>query len=470
MKKYLRRLFENYHIIALLSFLFIMLVLHQNLYLCEDDDNFYNVIAKCDFSKIFEFLKWHYNFKNGRMLVHFALLATLKFDIYLWRITNPIVFTLLVYFTGRIVSDVLNNDVKKSITLSVIFYLVVDYSYITSSVYWVSSSFNYLLPMLTVLLTIFFFNKKNFVLTLVFAFLSGFATEQSSMIIIGFFVLVSAYKLIFQRDFKITKEVICLVVSIIGLYTILSCPAVDIRMENSSSGNNLMSLVNRFIDILYLNWFATEKAIAIVALLTGSIALVIYNDNAKSYKMKRFNVIVSFLMIFACVANLLNIIVFDNKLVLIYYTYLLVLTLGIVYSSLLLFFKQKQIFPVIMLALGIGSQLMMSVTNAWVFRTCFPGIVCFSLYVLWVCGFYMQRILNKRSIMIVVCIFALLLVFRNVYGNINYINSVDEKIESYCKNEATLEDYNYVLTDQETGTFWYKNIHEEFFKEKIKIK
>ena len=80
----------------------------------------------------------------------------------------------------------------------------------------------------------------------------------------------------------------------------------------------------------------------------------------------------------------------------------------------------------------------------------------------------MQAIRDKRKILIVVLSLALVLTLRNVYGDIGYIKENNTGIESFCENEATSEDYNYVLTDAADGTFWYEGDHEKFFEGKIK--
>ena len=466
MKIKLKKIFENYHVIALLGFFCLMFIFHQNLYLRRPDDDFYNVIAKCGFEKILEFLKWHYKFKNGRIWLNFFEILTLKFDVYLWRIINPVMFTVMAYFTGRLVTPFF-QDKRKAIIAAVGFYLIVDYSYVSSGVFWLSSSFNYLIPMLAFILAIFFYTRNFYLAALPFVILAGFATEQSSMVTIGFFVLNIIDKVFLKKEKQVIKEVIFTVIAIVGLCTIVFAPATSLRMGMYAVEPSIISCISRFNDILYMNWLGSGKSISIIVLLTASVSIPILKADYKSKSIKYFSLALTALLIVFCVANLVNIIYFGSRIALFYYAFLALFILSVLYSSIVLVIERKTL-PVIMLILGVGSQVMMSITDNWVFRTCFPGIVCFSVYILIIFGYYMQAIRDKRKILIVVLSLALVLTLRNVYGDIGYIKENDTGIESFCENEATSEDYNYVLTDAADGTFWYEGDHEKFFEGKIK--
>lgn len=469
MQKVWKKISQNYHILFLFGFLIVMLVIHQNLYLWKVDDNFYNVVGKCDLKTIFDFLEWHYFYKNGRIWVHFLVVMFLKFDVYLWRVVNPIVFTLLAYFTGRLVSENF-KDRRNAIVFSVIFYLIVDYHYITSAVYWLSSSFNYLLPMLLLVITIFFYREKRYAATLICVVLVGFGTEQSSMMLIGFFILSLINKFVFLKDKRFVREIIYIVISVIGLVTVLAFPGLNIRMGVSGDESflNLASMLLRLYDIVYLDWLGKETSISFMLLITGSTSFALFCFEYKSRMSKMFNRVIGALLIILCIANIYCILVLNRTISFIYFSYVVLLGFSLLYVSAVLVLKKKRTFPVIMLILGIGSQVMMCITDAWILRTCFPGVVCFSLYILSIVGVHIEALLKTKAFISFLIIFFALLLVRNVNINLEYFDEHDIKIESYCKEIATQEDYEYVKSEAETGYFWYEERHEDFFENKVK--
>lgn len=403
---------KNYHyIILLLTFAATLCVTFSaDLF---GDDYFYMKPAVSSFPVILQFLKWHILKCNGRTLVHIFVLIFLRNSVTVtaWRILSAAAMTALCWFIPRL----LFNDQKLfrlGVCAASFVLMTVRPNMYNQPVYWLTGSINYLFPILLLVVIMFIsLKKENSKWLFPLAFLCGATVEQIGMMCIGWFVLLIINEKISRK--KLNKHFFgCLVFSIAGFLTIVFSPGTFTRMTNQG-GLNDQSYFTVLLAMARKNWLDNISIYIMIILLSVSFCIWSYHFRKKNrftgfvakIAMPVFAVLFvlnSMLRVYVtfCGMFLQKEIDFGEKtnqifliLWVIYFALFVFLSL---YSTVLIYMERHDFVPIIALILAYGSQFMMVITKTVLFRTCFPAIIFFAIYLAYSYAVFVNVILKSK--------------------------------------------------------------------------
>ncbi len=199
------------------------------------DDLFYGRWGRLGFLELLERMVQHYQTANGRNLVHILDAVLLGSD---FRVAVARVFIALLLGTIALnLTRLASGDWKQAFgaaVLSACGIFLLPAVLTRQSVYWITGAMNYVLPLALlleywVLLRATLAGKRGWVLTSVFALLSGLTVEQVSVMTVGLTVLyVGEYWLIRKKSFP-KKALWPFFLSAAGALSILLAPSVAYR-------------------------------------------------------------------------------------------------------------------------------------------------------------------------------------------------------------------------------------------------
>ncbi len=116
------------------------------------DDYRYYRVALCDWKEIFSFLRWHMQNYNGRTLIHFLVILSLKNQaaVNIWRVCSAAGMCLLCMIIAKITSESKEDFRLKCATCILIITGTIPYFW-KYSAYWQTGWFNYILPTIMLL-------------------------------------------------------------------------------------------------------------------------------------------------------------------------------------------------------------------------------------------------------------------------------------------------------------------------------
>ncbi len=403
---------NNYHyIILLLTFAAILCVtLSADLF---GDDYFYMKPAVSSFPVVLQFLKWHILKCNGRTLVHIFVLIFLRnsVTVTVWRILSAAAMTALCWFISR-----LFFDDKKLFRLGVcaasFVLMTVRPNMYNQSVYWLTGSTNYLFPILLLVIIMFIsLKKENSKWLFPLAFICGATVEQIGMMCIGWFVLLIINEKISRNKFN--KHFLgCIVFSIVGFLTIVFSPGTFTRMTNQGELNE-QSFFTVLLAMARKNWLDNISIYIMIILLSVSFSIWSYRFRKKNrFTRTVAGIVMPIFAVLFVLNSLLRFYVtfygmflqreidFGEKtnsifliLWIIYFALFVFLSL---YSAVLIYTEKNDFVPIVALILAYGSQLMMVMTKTVLFRTCFPAIIFFAIYLVYSYAVFANKILKSE--------------------------------------------------------------------------
>ena len=387
---------NNYHII-LLALMFVcvgFVMLHVNYWV---DDFRYKQAAVCGWKEMFQFLKWHFYEYNGRILVHFVVMLFLKFkgSFTAWQIACTCVMCLLCVVTSK-----LSTDNKKDFRIGCIVSILL----VTGTVpffwklpaYWLTGSFNYVFPTLFLLLIMRLVQKKPDSLWIFpLSLIGGATTEQVGMMTVGFFVLMLIDYAIKNRKFNF-RFFGSFLLAAAGYATIIFSPGTYSRANDQGKLTAYDLLVN-LITIFRKRWIDNLCIVLLILAVNFFVVycLVKYMDmNGFTKKVNLpLGIAVSALTVMnmglkgvpALLLLLHKKVAFSpavNKCIFVVWSvYAVLYFLSFFYATLLIYIKEKNAYPVIGFILGIGSQIMLVISEYSMYRTCVPGMFMFMIFI-----------------------------------------------------------------------------------------
>lgn len=425
-------LYQNYHYIALLLFSLtnIYILFKTGIHL---DDLWYKSIGVCSPSVMLEYFKWHYTHENGRLLMH--ILATVflrnRITFVLWKVL--LTFALILYckvIAKLAVPD--RENQKAALTLVVFLYMTVTFGVYARSVYWLTGSFNYFLPVLMLLLLMLWtVRKPNSVLLIIWSFLCGATMEQTGMMAFGWFVLIIFDAIVRKKKIN-TYTILCTVFSAIGYATVIFAPGTHNRVTNQGfQGARLLS--RNILIIIRQNWIDNISVIIMVSFLAVCTSYWLYKFKDSSKFSRKITIPVIIYLISANILNcLLKAIIFAlnflgktipfsyvlNTLIgILWGLYLFVFAVSTVYVIVKLYIEKQAFLPFAATILAIGSQIMMAASNNSPERTCISGTTMFMFLIIYSVEYIYTDIKQRkhkisikrpliRTAVIIVCAFA----------------------------------------------------------------
>lgn len=270
-----KKLIKSYHKVAVIMFLAFEIYLHFFIHL-YGDDYYYASFFKEGFRGFIYLTKLHYIEVNGRAFIHMLNEIMLLAGPYVWRIFNPIIIIVISILIAKIASRYyridnliddekrnIKNFYKKSVVVSILLFSVLNIWITRQSVYWITGSFNYLFPVMLLMLFFYLYkkdiyNNKGYKWLWTLAFLSAFTVEQAGLVA----VLINVYILfdIWLKKIKINKiYILNLICSIAAYATVICAPGNSLRTtyyaefyKNSLIRNVLNNIPNIF-DTVFLH-------------------------------------------------------------------------------------------------------------------------------------------------------------------------------------------------------------------------
>lgn len=366
--------FKKYYGYFALGLLFCCLVaFFQFLYLGFADDRIYSTAAQTTFSDFLVFLRYHYNYVNGRTWVHVLLMFFLQFGVYPWRIFMPACFTAVVYLIARLVSPDAQS-LQKTLAWTCAGCLCVHTVVYQETLFWEAGSFNYIVPALCVGLLLWTLRReKRLWCAPILAFLCGSSMEQYAMITFGGVLLWFLYR---EWKLKAHSHRICyiltLAATIAGLLTLVLSPSVRARTYAETG-----SLTDKISYLFFGFWFHSKEMCAFLVLL--ALAACLYVVSASDKRMLR---IAALLLAAATVGSAVGSFLPLGAIgTLCTFGFAASILLACAWAGVAAF-RAGHALPAIALILGAGAQVMMLVTQRLSYRTTIPSVFCFLVFAL----------------------------------------------------------------------------------------
>ncbi len=145
------------------------------------DDFYYAVFFRNGLGDFFRKTAEHYMTMNGRALIHFVAEVVLLFKTYLFAVVNPMALLALFYLSAKIQNE--NSSLSGfSVLIGLLLIIFLPQTIARESLYWITGSMNYLLPILMALATFYIqircrIKRNTTILSLILCIICGASTE-----------------------------------------------------------------------------------------------------------------------------------------------------------------------------------------------------------------------------------------------------------------------------------------------------
>lgn len=390
--------------IALILFLLAMFAIHKFVFLYADDF-YYCRDASAGLSNLPHFIIGELN-ANGRLWVHLLLLGIVKYNVYLFRIVNPIVITLIALLIAKISIglDYARRDFIIATACACMIFLFLPVEIANTSIYYAADTLNYLYaPGATMLYAYLLYRdyildrnehgtKWSIVLA---AFFAGSSTQQAGMIAIGFSILIPLYFKIFKKV-KYRSSLLPYYISLFAGYSVVTYGSIK-RMFSEENMGNSMNLKATISALLKTNIFSIPISGYVLALCTCSIFWLyhFYRRDNKKNKINLFALCVlsaaAIGYIYVVLYKKYNMVIFasdspNTKLRLCFIAFTAAYLLIVFYVSLLLLYKENSPFFCFCCINAFGAQIMLIVVDprfADSYRCMFPSLLLMSIFIVY---------------------------------------------------------------------------------------
>lgn len=384
------------------------LVYFQFLYLGFVDDLVYSTAAHTSFSDFLYFMRYHYDYVNGRTWVHLLLILFLRFGVYAWRVFMPACLTTSAYLIARLVSSSAQT-LQKALVWTCAAFLCVHAAVYEETLFWMTGSFNYILPVPFIcLLLLSLRSGKHLWCTPILALLCGSSTEQYGMITFGCLLLWLGYRVFRQKE---RAHRVWFIVSILstlaGLLTVVLSPSVRARTYSRTG-----TLAGRISYLFFNYWFHSKAMGVFLALLALAACLYLYS--AASERLWKAAALLTAAGIAALeIGSFLPLGTISSLCV---YGFAAAF-LFVCFFAAVAAFRAGYGVPLLALLLGGGAQVMMLATDRLADRTTMASVFCFVVFAasLLVRADFSKKLL-RIAVVLCVCLFAAY----NVAGYVSY--------------------------------------------------
>lgn len=390
--------------IILIIFFIASLMIHRYIFLYADDFYYLRDASK-DLSFLPHFIIKQLNL-NGRVWIHVLLLFILKYDVYLFRIINPIIITLTVLLISKISmnSNTINKDFWVSTVSASLFFLFLPIEITHTTIYYAACSLNYLYATFIVMLYGYLL-YKNYELNsnnyktkwyIVFlAFFAGASTQQAGMIAIGFTVLISLYLKVFKNK-KLKKKFILYYISTFIGYTFVTYGSIKRIIFEKSSGNKI-NFKATVTELLKTNIFSVPVSGYVLFFCLCSIFWLCYYsyNKGKNKLIIAINLFFAFI-VFAAALGYAYVVLYKKyvlrifasngevtKLQLFFIAFTLIYLTSILYISILILIKERYPFILFCYINAVGAQIMLLIADkrfAGTYKIIFPSLLLMSVF------------------------------------------------------------------------------------------
>ena len=387
-----------FFIVALTFVLTLIINLNVRIY---GDDLFYSCFTDSDFNYFISRHIDHYMRANGRVIVHLLVTIFLGINQYVWAILNSLMLSLIVYFGSKICMGFEEKNRNSMVGYSAIIIAVTitffNLHLVRQSVYWLTGSFNYVYPILMLLIFWYTFNRsvsrdKISWYVPILGFLAAATVEQVSVMTFGLIVLILLEKRILRKDKIKGMEIITLIVVTIGMLSVVCAPSVFLRAAiEEQPANGLLQLI-KYNCMFQGKYFFTSDIMLpyhMLAIIAALGVILKYNK----YISNKYKWTSSIAIIFgssSCISLLWQTV---TGKVIGYYLAIGKLIIGIIIVSgyvytlifaAILIYRRKviknNILPILAIILAFGAQFMMIISPVFGPRNLIFPIFMFALY------------------------------------------------------------------------------------------
>lgn len=226
---------EYYHLITFAVF-FVLEAYSISTVVMTGDDFYYASFLKNGSAYFFSENILHYMETNGRALVHVLDEIFLAMPLMVWKFVELFAVSAIVLISAIVASGGVKNQKKFKISLvmSCALFSMIDLFILRETVLWVTGSFNYVLPVLLVLVFYRVFTglaekEKGAWYLPIIALLAACTTEQSSCaaVLVCMFVVVKT-ALVEKRKIKLT-HILAIPASLVGFALLFLAPGNSAR-------------------------------------------------------------------------------------------------------------------------------------------------------------------------------------------------------------------------------------------------
>ncbi len=372
----MKKIIKNKYFPFFLLFL-ILLILHVFMNFGGDDLWFGKQLEKLSLPS---YLQMRYQTWSSRVIIESILVFITKFDIFIWRILDCLLYTLACFVSVKLV----NRKGKREINyLGCCLFLIYPY-YEMSSAGWGATTLNYMwcfsFGMLSFLPLIYKEYSKKIPKWLYVIAGVGllYATNQEQMcaLVLGFNFLYFIRKA-YRKEKLNSYNVICLGLSLISLIFILTCPGNNIRTLSEITKWYPAFADFNLLHKVYLGVVPTmgvllnNKVVLGVTFMLLSLGTFLYGKKSitKGLAIFNFSLIlgltffeVNLIQVFPFLKNIISIFQYQgipsfDKVSVFAFIFSIVLVIDMVFM-LLVIFKGKQWLPIFVLLAGFASRFL----------------------------------------------------------------------------------------------------------------
>ncbi|MGC7871835.1 hypothetical protein ACPUYX_09945 [Desulfosporosinus sp. SYSU MS00001] len=416
----IQKLIRNKQYLVFGLLLILMLLIHRYIFLYADD-LYYSRDASYGLSYLPHFVVKEL-IGNGRVWVGVAMLFILKYNIYVFRIFNPVVIALTAFLITKIStsSSGCNNTLNKQRIViaslcSSLFFVFLPIEIANTTIYYAACAFNYLYPTTLVLLYGYTLHKhyekapdgKFNIWILILAFIVGSSVQQVGMIGIGYTVLISAYYRFYQR-LNNFKSFIPYYIALIGGYCIVSYGSIH-RMQFEKQTGHAVNFKAVTSSLIKTNIFSYPvSGYVLILSLCCVFWMLVYKNQLPNKIITLCNNILMTALSFGILGYIY--VVFYKKYDIHLFTgglsntllsicllgFAAVYLISLIYLSILILIKRHYPFLLYNSINAIGSQLMLFVVDARfaeAYKIIFPALLLMTVFVVYsIINFYKNKL------------------------------------------------------------------------------
>lgn len=439
-------------LIIFVVFFLVIFIQHQFVYLHHDDYGYASlcyayVVDDVDghdlsLTQITEFLKGHYEIWGGRILYFFIEIVLISNGVWLFRLFQSLVITIIFYLIYKIVQKIIKNKMNKYVLAicTISLYGIFEINLLNHGIFWFSASVLYIIPMLPFLAFIYFYqdskkkiykNKLKKILTYFFygilIFLATFSQEQVSIAALGYIGVLTIYNTVKNKKID-KKDIIMITIAILGFLILMLAPGNKARQGDITSIDFYSKpFIERTIlgmQNLILRTFSSDTKIFNIifyfCIAYTSIEMIKLKKGKRNFHLISLVSIASIIFIsiiknegyFEYIYYLINLNIYRLLITFIFLIQLLLMFLSVVYY--LYNFEEFKLINIIFSA--VLSIICMIVAPYFATRSAIIFIILCFIFILYV---FTKIYNNSKDKKIVICIMIPIIVF--AFGNISII-------------------------------------------------
>ena len=324
----------------------------------------------------------YYYTGNGRWFINIIDSLCLLFDRYCFILICPWLLFLLGILMYRLVSEITGKKDSVILAASLILISAINVLMGCEVFYWITGSINYLIPALFLLGSMAAVvrmrmenqSKKDIAVCSLICIVSCMTMEQYALMSIGWMFLIWSYDCIKTKRINKTKVIVFLLCTI-SLATVLFAPANSIRVADAAEKET--ALFTKVVDLIYYDYYSTVSA-TFVFIFTSFCSYRLFCERKKlSAIITGTNAIIVLFVFIYPVFSIRGAI----QLAIAFVSMLLSVSAVVSY----LFIRKDKtdgLYTISLLIIGIGSQIMLLMTDLWGFRTSLCWIIIYIVIIL----------------------------------------------------------------------------------------